>query len=75
MAEIKQTTKCSYCGTNDSVSVITKQSKFSRSIKVSKCTFCKNKMGLRKFYLVRFKLSYNALWLAEVGDLVSPNFQ
>ena len=48
MAEIKQTTYCSYCGTNDSVTVITKQSKFSRSIQVSKCLSCKRQNGIKE---------------------------
>jgi|DEB19_MinimDraft_2_1074335.scaffolds.fasta_scaffold868660_1 hypothetical protein len=48
MAEITQKVSCGYCGTKESVSVITKQTKFSRSIKVTKCLFCKMQNGLKE---------------------------
>ena len=48
MAEIKKTVDCSYCGSKNTVSVITKQSKYSRSIQVVKCTFCKVQNGIKE---------------------------
>ena len=46
MAGITQTTNCIYCGTKDSVTVITKQTKHSRSVKVMNCTHCKVQNGV-----------------------------
>lgn len=48
MAECTQKVDCSYCGSKNTVSLITKQSKYSRSIKVTKCTFCKNQNGIKE---------------------------
>lgn len=48
MAEIKQQVDCSYCGSKNTVTVITKQSKYSRSIQVVKCTFCKVQNGIKE---------------------------
>ena len=48
MAEIKQTVKCSYCGSKNTVTVITKQTKYSRSIKVTKCSFCEMQNGINE---------------------------
>jgi RecJ-like exonuclease len=48
MAEIKQNVSCSYCGTKDSVTIITKQTKVSRTIKVTKCSFCKMQNGIKE---------------------------
>lgn len=48
MAETKQTVDCSYCGSKDTVSMITKNSKYSRSIQIVKCTFCKAQNGIKE---------------------------
>jgi hypothetical protein len=48
MAEFKQQVDCSYCGCKKTVTVITKQSKYSRSIQVVKCTFCKGQNGIKE---------------------------
>ena len=48
MAEIRQKVNCSYCGNKNTVSVITKQTKNSRSIKITKCTECKKQNGVRE---------------------------
>ena len=48
MEEIKQTVKCSYCGSKDTVTVITKKAKYSRSIKVTKCSFCEMQNGIKE---------------------------
>lgn len=50
MAEIKQQVDCSYCGSKNTVTVITKQSKYSRSIQVVKCTFCKVQNGIKEIF-------------------------
>jgi len=47
MSEFKQNVDCSYCGAKDSVSVITKQSKWSRSISVKKCSNCDKQNGIK----------------------------
>lgn len=46
MAKLKQTVNCSYCGAKDTVTVTTTQSKYSRSIKVCKCSNCKEQNGI-----------------------------
>lgn len=48
MAEIKQTVRCNYCGSKDTVTIITKQTKYSRSIKVTKCSFCEMQNGIKE---------------------------
>ena len=48
MSEFKQKVDCSYCGSKDTVIVITKQSKYSRSIQLVKCTFCKVQNGIKE---------------------------
>lgn len=50
MSEVRQTVDCSYCGSKDTVTVITKQSKYSRSIQVLKCTFCKAQNGIKEIF-------------------------
>jgi len=50
MSEFKQQVDCSYCGSKDSVTVITKQTKYSRSIQVVKCTFCKVQNGIKEIF-------------------------
>jgi transcription elongation factor Elf1 len=50
MAELKQQVDCSYCGSKNTVTVITKQSKYSRSIQVVKCTFCKKQNGIKEIF-------------------------
>lgn len=50
MAELKQQVDCSYCGSHNTVTVITKQSKYSRSIQVVKCTFCKVQNGIKEIF-------------------------
>jgi len=48
MSEFKQQVNCYYCGTKDSVTVMTKQTKYSRSIKVTKCSFCEMHNGIKE---------------------------
>ena len=50
MAEIKQTVDCSYCGSKNTVTVITKQSNYSKSIQVVKCTSCKTQNGIKEIF-------------------------
>ena len=50
MSEFKQQVDCSYCGSKNTVTVITKQSKYSRSIQVVKCTFCKVQNGIKEIF-------------------------
>lgn len=47
MAEIRQKVNCTYCGDKNSVTMITKQTKYSRSIKVSRCDNCKKQNGIK----------------------------
>ena len=46
MTEIKQKVWCSYCGEHNSVTVITKQTKHSRSVKITNCEKCKKQNGV-----------------------------
>jgi len=48
MSEIKQKIDCSYCGSKLSVTVVTKQTKYSRSVKVTKCSFCEKQNGIKE---------------------------
>jgi len=48
MGSINQKVDCSYCGSINTVEIITKQSRWSRSIQVVKCTFCKKKNGIKE---------------------------
>jgi len=48
MSEFKQKVDCSYCGSTNTVTVITKQLKYSRSIQVLKCTLCKVQNGIKE---------------------------
>lgn len=48
MAEIKQQVSCGYCGSKDTVTMITKQTKYSRSIKITKCSFCEMQNGIKE---------------------------
>ena len=48
MAEIKQQVDCSYCCAKNTVTIITKQTKYSRSIKVTKCSFCEMQNGIKE---------------------------
>ena len=48
MSEIKQQVNCSYCGSKDTVTIITKQTKYSRSIQVKKCSFCEMQNGIKE---------------------------
>jgi hypothetical protein len=48
MAEISQKVTCSYCGNRNGVSVITKQKRNSRSVKITKCTECKRQNGVKE---------------------------
>lgn len=48
MAEFKQKVNCSYCGGKNTVSVITKQTRNSRSVKVTKCVECKKQNGIKE---------------------------
>lgn len=50
MSDFKQKVDCSYCGSKNTVTVITKQSKYSRSISVLKCTFCKVQNGIKEIF-------------------------
>lgn len=47
MSEYKQKVDCSYCGNKNTVNVITKQTKYSRSIKVIRCKICKEQNGIK----------------------------
>ena len=47
MAEFKQTIDCTSCGNKNTVSVITKQTKHSRSVKVTKCNICGHQAGVK----------------------------
>ena len=40
MAEFKQKVDCTYCGYKNTVTVISKQTKHSRTVKVTKCDNC-----------------------------------
>lgn len=46
MSKIKQKLSCSYCGKLDAITVITKQTQLSRSVKVTKCNNCKTQSGV-----------------------------
>ena len=48
MSEFKQKITCSYCGEKQAVTVITKQTSTSRSIKVTKCEKCKMQSAKRE---------------------------
>lgn len=48
MTEIKQKIDCSYCGSRNTVTITTKQTKYSRSIKITKCSFCEMQNGLKE---------------------------
>jgi len=47
MSEIKQKVNCTYCGNKDTVTIIFKQTQYSRSIKVTKCEHCKRQNGIK----------------------------
>lgn len=47
MSEFKQKTTCTYCGEKNAVTVTTKQTKFSRSVKISRCEKCKRQNGVK----------------------------
>lgn len=47
MAEIRQKVNCTYCGEKDTVSMITKQTKYSRSIKITRCEKCGKQNGVK----------------------------
>jgi len=47
MAEFKQMIDCTSCGNKNTVSVITKQTKYSRSVKVTKCNVCGHQAGVK----------------------------
>lgn len=47
MAEIKQKVNCTYCGEKNSVTMVTKQTKYSRSVKITKCEKCKMQNGVK----------------------------
>lgn len=47
MAEIRQKVNCTYCGERNTVTMITKQTKYSRSIKITKCEKCKQQNGVK----------------------------
>jgi len=48
MSEFTQKTDCSYCGEKNTVSVITKQTRWSRSVKVTKCINCDKQNGVKE---------------------------
>lgn len=47
MAEIKQHIDCTYCGMKQTVTVTTKDTTHSRSVKVGKCRACKRQAGVK----------------------------
>ncbi len=47
MSEVKWKTDCSYCGGKETVNVITKETKYSRTVKVLRCTSCKRQEGVK----------------------------
>ena len=47
MAEIKQLIDCTNCGMKQTVTVTTKQTTQSRSVKVGKCRACKHQAGVK----------------------------
>lgn len=47
MAEFKQKVNCVACGNKNTVSIITRQTKYSRSVKVMKCTVCNHQAGVK----------------------------
>ncbi len=47
MAEFKQKIDCTWCGNRKSVTVITRQTKHSRSVKVTKCPDCGKQSGVK----------------------------
>ena len=47
MAEIKQKVNCTYCGERNTVTMTFKDTKYSRSIKVSRCEKCKRQHGVK----------------------------
>jgi hypothetical protein len=48
MAEVRYQKDCKYCGEKESVNVIMKQTKNSRSLKVMKCSKCKRQNGIKE---------------------------
>ena len=47
MAEFKQKVNCIYCGDRNTVTIIFKETKYSRSIKVTKCEKCNRQNSLK----------------------------
>lgn len=47
MVEFKSKVNCSQCGNKDTVTVTTRNGKFSRSVKVSKCEVCGYQSGVK----------------------------
>jgi hypothetical protein len=47
MSEIKQHIDCTYCGLKKTVTVTTKDTTHSRSVKVGKCRACKRQVGVK----------------------------
>ena len=47
MAEIKQKVNCTYCGERNTVTMTFKDTKYSRSIQVSRCEKCKRQNGVK----------------------------
>lgn len=48
MAKITQQVDCSYCGYHNTVTMITEQKKYYRTIKVTKCENCKEQNGIKE---------------------------
>ena len=46
MATSTQKIDCVSCGNKDTVTVVTKQTKYSRSVKVTKCSECNHQAGV-----------------------------
>jgi len=47
MASFKQYTNCTYCGSKNTVEVITKQSRWSRTVQIMKCKNCNKQNGVK----------------------------
>jgi transcription elongation factor Elf1 len=47
MAEIKLKVNCTYCGERNTVTMTFKDTKYSRTIKVSRCEKCKKQNGVK----------------------------
>lgn len=47
MSEFRQKVNCSYCGDNI-VTMITKQTRYSRSVKITRCESCKKQNGVKE---------------------------